>query len=229
MNTTAPLVVYVSEAHRSLPLKSTHDYDLHGLKLYNYEIDPIALQNATTNPHNALWNMDTTGIFNLSGVKMMPMIVSKPHFLHCDEYLTSKVTGLKANKKEHDTRLGVSKLTGLVMDASKSLQVSVNTIGPMKVSSVSQNWFTKMATNTYPPVAWMSERGQIKKGDAEALSATISKIDFWVSALTIGSSIVCVLFLVLSGVALVMAYTKKIKTVQVFNNAPAFGDYNTLN
>lgn len=229
VNKSAELFVYVDEARRSVPMEYTDEYEIEGLKLLNYEISRKALENSTTNPTNALWNIHTTAIFNLSQIKMMPMIITKPHFLDCDDSMKQGVVGLNPVYELHETRLGIHQISGIVMNASKSLQVAVDTRGPLEIKSLNETWFPTLTPNTYTPIGWFSEKGRIRDKDAKNLAAKISSVDTWVSLLTIGSTIVCITMLILSFASLIFAYKAKIKNIQVFNSGGAYGDYDLIN
>jgi hypothetical protein len=228
MKKNKPIQVYVDEAKRSLPLECVDEYKLQGLDILDYRISELSMQNSTTNPANGSWSMTHTGIFNLSQSKIMPLILTKPHFLDCEEDLRDGVTGLNPNKDLHDTTLGIHKLSGIVMNASKSLQVSVNTIGPLKVNKRATTWFPNMGKNTFHPIAYMSEKGRISDSDARELQSNISWVQFLANMTSYGFLIICVLFLAATAFFLYKAYQTKVASFSTFNSG-AYGDYNGLN
>ena len=64
----------------------------------------------------------------------IPLVMSKPHFLHGDELLSSHFEGLKPDSERHQTTLYAEPMTGTV------LKESFNDLCGYKVSLTALTW-----------------------------------------------------------------------------------------
>mgnify|MGYP001137131677 CR=1 FL=1 len=163
------LPVFVSNAHRSVILTCSGRTTYKGLDLLEFRLAAKALLNSTAEPPNAAWNQNgPSGMFDLSPFNIAPMVLTKPHFLDVSPAVAERVDGLAPDRDVHDTVLMVEPISGSVMKATKSLQMAVNTIGPLKVEGLKDKptWFAAMPTEVYVPSVWMQEAGEI--GDSQA-------------------------------------------------------------
>lgn len=108
-------------------------------------------------PVNAEWDgTGPAGMFNLTRIKLAPLVMTRPHFLKTAPEVSAKLRGLSPSSELHETQVDVEPRTGMVLAAKKRTQVSVHTQGPY----VPGNWLSEVVDDLFLPVAHFSLEGK---------------------------------------------------------------------
>merc|ERR1711892_151896 len=93
---------------------------------------PFIKECASIDPATDAWDVTgcakqcPTGTLNLSGCKGgQPIIVSKPHFLHCDPDLYSGISGLLPDHSKHQSYVDINPVTGVSLSGHFKIQINV--------------------------------------------------------------------------------------------------------
>ena len=107
------------------------DRKIHGIKTHKFHFIPEIFnysypKNFGYCKNNRQQNCPPNGLIDLSSAEPMnaSVFVSKPHFLHSDKTLLTKVTGLNPNDTFHDTHAYVEPTTGFILAISRRYQYS---------------------------------------------------------------------------------------------------------
>jgi hypothetical protein len=228
------LPVYVSDAHRSVMVTCTGERKVHGaVDTLEFTLSPRDMQNATVEPRNAAWHMyGPSGFFNLSSFNVAAMVLSKPHFLDVSPVVAEKLDGMHPDRGAHETVLLVEPVSGVVMSASKSLQMSVNTIGPLTVKKLAHKpvWFAALTEDLYIPSVWMNEAGGIAANKAREFADTVYPAQQLAARLRLGGLIAGTAAALLAVVFLTVAFHRANSKRTVDGAFPSInsGDYSSL-
>jgi len=169
----ARVTAFVTEAGRTVSLSCEREYTVNGITLYQFGISPEAMLPADKNPENAKYNMKYQGVFDVSSLNLISVALTKPHFLDAPDLL-ARTQGLTPDRALHDIVIGVEPISGVVMDARKSLQVNFMTMGPFKVDGHDDvEFLAKVPADTPLPPVWVSERGRIGSSSAKKFRGSV--------------------------------------------------------
>ncbi|KAI3366682.1 hypothetical protein L3Q82_009356 [Scortum barcoo] len=156
-----PLYFFSSDICRSVSAGFEGSFDLKGIEVYRFTLQPDTLASPTVNPDNQCYcsNLKTTKNCTLAGVldvsscqSKRPIFISLPHFLHGSPSLREDVLGLNPIEDQHFTFLDVEPTTGFTLRFAKRIQVNMM-YGPSKVITV----LKKVKDYTIFPLVWLNE------------------------------------------------------------------------
>ncbi|XP_077165467.1 scavenger receptor class B member 1 isoform X2 [Paroedura picta] len=152
-----PLEFYSTDVCRSLQLEYKEMGDFQGIPVYHYVAPKTLFANGTEYPPNeGFCPCRQSGIQNISSCQMnAPIFLSQPHFLNGDPELVEAVEGLHPNERDHDMFMDMHALTGVPMNVSVKLQLSLYI---KRVPFISQ---TGRISPVVLPMLWFEERGMI--------------------------------------------------------------------
>ncbi len=122
------LTVFDVDTHRSFELIYHKVVNHLGLPTFRYRISNVTYKRANSEQKNAqYYSWCPNGMFNLGPTREMgaPVYGSKPHFLDGDPDLLSSVSGLKPDRKIHDSVIDVDPITGVTVNFQRRLQLNV--------------------------------------------------------------------------------------------------------
>ncbi|KAL3233962.1 hypothetical protein MRX96_022723 [Rhipicephalus microplus] len=169
------LYVFSTDLCRSMYFRYEKETMVHGIRAWRFTIPASLFESADIREENRCFCL-TTPVCPKSGVthvaacrKGAPIVLSSPHFYHGDEEFVNAVRGLKPVKEMHETFLDIHPLTGLVMRASKRLQINVDLKGNERLTLL------KNVQDTIFPVVWIEERAELAPSMAEEFK---QKVEF---------------------------------------------------
>lgn len=169
------LYVFSSDLCRSLEFRYEKDTQVHGIRAWRFTIPPTLFESADLREENRCFCTTSPACFK-SGVthvsncrKGAPIVLSSPHFYQGDSAYVNGVQGLMPNKQLHETFLDIHPMTGLVMRASKRLQINVD------LRRNSALTLLKKVEDTVFPVVWIEERAELAPEMAEEFK---KKVEF---------------------------------------------------
>uniref|UniRef100_A0AAY5K9H8 Scavenger receptor class B, member 2c n=1 Tax=Esox lucius TaxID=8010 RepID=A0AAY5K9H8_ESOLU len=122
------LYMFNSDLCRSIYTTFEEERNVKGVPGYRFSPPSSVFANTTENagfcspPGNCLGS----GVLNVSACKQgAPIVMSSPHFYQADEKFVKDIFGMKPNKEQHETIIDINPLTGMILQASKRLQVNV--------------------------------------------------------------------------------------------------------
>lgn len=106
----------------------TWKYVLPAESLLNGDVDPVnggfcIGPDGSCTPSGTL---DLSSCINATVGIPIPMLISKPHFMHGDASLRTPFDGLEPDEEKHQTALYAEPLTGLILKAAKRLQLNMH-------------------------------------------------------------------------------------------------------
>ncbi|ODM93945.1 Scavenger receptor class B member 1 [Orchesella cincta] len=157
------LKLFNSDLCRSLYLSYNQSIDFEGIKGYRFTVPPSVLADPRENNENHCFcpNMEhepdkclKKGTLDLGPCRdSAPVAMSTPYFLDADpQYLEE--SGLMPVRSEHETFLDIEPMTGIIMQASKRIQINLilkRVKGIASISKVPEMLF---------PLIWMDEVGE---------------------------------------------------------------------
>ncbi|ESO96893.1 hypothetical protein LOTGIDRAFT_159641 [Lottia gigantea] len=146
----------------------------HGIKLHRYTGTATELANKTINPDNAGFCTKRsgclgTGLLDLSICTNVdhfpiPTVMSFPHFYMADEKFIQGVYGMSPSKDKHETTVDVDPITGLLLQASKKLQINMHIVNNTDVL------VSKGIKEVFLPVLWLDENMVIDDKNADKIN-----------------------------------------------------------
>ncbi|XP_018413132.1 PREDICTED: scavenger receptor class B member 1 [Nanorana parkeri] len=152
-----PLEFYSPDACRSLTLVYEKEESFRGIPTYRYTAPGYLFANGSDYPPNeGFCPCTASGIMNVSSCRAgAPMFLSFPHFYKADPGFVNAVDGLHPSEKLHSLFLDLHPLTGIPMNCSIKMQISILAMG---VSGIVQTGNIKPAIL---PLLWFEESGFI--------------------------------------------------------------------
>ncbi|CAN8006184.1 unnamed protein product, partial [Ixodes hexagonus] len=162
------LYVFSTDLCRSMSFTYETDTEVHGLKTMRFTPPPTLFASADEDENNRCFCTTPTcpksGVVYISSCrKGAPIVLSSPHFYLGDNAYVNGVDGLSPTKELHETFLDIHPLTGLVLRASKRLQINVDLRNYDKLQVL------KDVQSTVFPVAWIEESVELSPALAEQL------------------------------------------------------------
>nr|XP_014434794.1 scavenger receptor class B member 1 isoform X2 [Pelodiscus sinensis] len=158
MTPSSSLEFYSPDACRSMKLVYEQSGVFKGVPTYRFVAPKTLFANGTDYPPNeGFCPCRESGIQNVSTCRMnAPVFISHPHFYNADPVLLEAVDGLHPNKEQHGLFLDVHPVTGIPMNCSIKLQLSLYI---KKVAGISQ---TGQIKPVVLPILWFGESGAIE-------------------------------------------------------------------
>ncbi|XP_044541335.1 scavenger receptor class B member 1 [Gracilinanus agilis] len=152
------LQFYSPEACRSLSFKYEKSGEFKGIPTFRFVAPDTLFANGSVYPPNeGFCPCLETGIQNMSACQSnAPMFLSQPHFFNADPVLVESVIGLHPNKDEHSLFLEVHPVTGIPMNCSVKMQISLYT---KSIPGIGQ---TGKINAVVLPLVWFEERGAME-------------------------------------------------------------------
>ncbi|KAM5192063.1 scavenger receptor class B member 1 isoform 2-T2 [Mantella aurantiaca] len=152
-----PLEFYSPDACRSLKLVYEKEESYRGIPTYRYTAPNYLFANGSDYPPNeGFCPCTASGIMNVSSCRAgAEMFLSFPHFFNADPGFAKAVDGLNPSEDLHSLFLDLHPLTGIPMNCSIKMQISLLAMG---VGGISQ---TGKIEPVILPLLWFSESGYI--------------------------------------------------------------------
>lgn len=205
------IYVFSSELCRSLRLDYTQDVEVKGIPALRYEVKPDVLLSAARNPENACYckkgGFCKDGVLDVSSCRRgAPIALSLPHFLNAEASVTNKLVGLKPEAHKHVTYINVEPSTGVVMSASRRIQMNFHLRpmpGILHVANITDMFF---------PIFWLSESAELDEATAELFRQKVL-LPVKIGQATLLAAIILGAFGLISAVFITFRYAKKRKVV----------------
>ncbi|XP_044131588.1 scavenger receptor class B member 1 isoform X1 [Bufo gargarizans] len=152
-----PLEFYSPDACRSMKLVYEKEESFRGIPTYRYTAPNYLFANGSDYPPNkGFCPCVASGVMNVSSCRFnAPLFLSFPHFYNADPGFVEAVDGLHPSEKLHSLFLDLHPLTGIPMNCSIKMQLSLLTMG---VSGITQIGNIKPVIF---PILWFSESGYL--------------------------------------------------------------------
>ncbi|XP_043819656.1 LOW QUALITY PROTEIN: scavenger receptor class B member 1 [Dromiciops gliroides] len=152
------LQFYSPEACRSLNFEYEKSAEFKGIPTFRFVAPKTLFANGTVYPPNeGFCPCLDSGIQNMSSCQLKaPLFLSHPHFTNADPVLLESVIGLHPSKEEHSCSLEVHPVTGIPMNCSVKLQLS------LYVKSIPGIGQTGKISPVVLPLLWFEERGAME-------------------------------------------------------------------
>ncbi|KAM4053303.1 scavenger receptor class B member 1 isoform 2-T3 [Anomaloglossus baeobatrachus] len=152
-----PLEFYSPDACRSMTLVYEKEASFRGIPTYRYSAPDYLFANGTDYPPNeGFCPCLASGVMNVSSCRFnAPMFLSFPHFYNADPGFVEAVSGLHPSEKLHSLFLDLHPLTGIPMNCSIKMQISLLTMG---VSGIT---ITGKIKPVILPILWFAESGYL--------------------------------------------------------------------
>ncbi|XP_004844031.1 scavenger receptor class B member 1 isoform X1 [Heterocephalus glaber] len=127
MTPESSLQFYSPEACRSMRLVYREQGVFQGIPTYRFSAPSTLFANGSVYPPNeGFCPCLESGIQNISSCRFgAPLFLSHPHFYNADPVLVERVLGLHPNAEEHALFLDIHPVTGIPMNCSVKLQLSL--------------------------------------------------------------------------------------------------------
>ncbi|XP_006865422.1 PREDICTED: scavenger receptor class B member 1 [Chrysochloris asiatica] len=158
MTPESSLEFYSPEACRSMKLIFKEVGRFEGIPTYRFVAPTTLFANGTVYPPNeGFCPCLESGIQNISTCRFgAPLFLSHPHFYNADPVLAEAVLGLQPNRQENALFLDIHPVTGLPMNCSVKLQLSLYT---KAVQGIGQTGNIKPVVL---PLLWFEESGAME-------------------------------------------------------------------
>ncbi|XP_055003606.1 scavenger receptor class B member 1 isoform X1 [Sorex araneus] len=158
MTPESSLEFYSPEACRSMKLIFKEPGLFEGIPTYRFVAPKTLFANGSVYPPNqGFCPCRESGIQNVSACRFSaPLFLSHPHFYNADPVLVDAVQGLHPNAKEHSLFLDIHPVTGIPMNCSVKLQLSLFI---KKVDGIGQTGKIKPVVL---PLLWFGESGAME-------------------------------------------------------------------
>uniref|UniRef100_A0A8D0HC23 Scavenger receptor class B member 1 n=1 Tax=Sphenodon punctatus TaxID=8508 RepID=A0A8D0HC23_SPHPU len=155
---SSSLEFYSPDACRSMTLVYEKSGIFEGVPTYRFVAPKTMFANGTDYPPNeGFCPCRESGIQNVSTCRLnAPVFISHPHFYNADPVLLDTVDGLHPNKEQHALFLDIHPVTGIPMNCSIKLQLS------LYIKQVSGIMQTGQIKPVVLPLIWFAESGEIE-------------------------------------------------------------------
>lgn len=152
------LEFYSPEACRSMKLVFKERGHFEGIPTYRFVAPKTLFANGSVYPPNeGFCPCRESGIQNVSACRFSaPLFLSHPHFYNADPVLAESVNGLHPNAEEHSLFLDIHPVTGIPMNCSVKLQLS---LFMKEVQGIGQTGKIKPVVL---PLMWFGESGAME-------------------------------------------------------------------
>jgi len=129
-----------------------------GIDLLNFRVEPETYYPCETYEPNCRFDMHENGLINLQVIALgIPLYASQGHMYGVDAEYADTVTGLTPDQDKHTSYINVEPYSGITMNAGKVAQIQIR-VGPTPAG-----YYDEVANNTYLPIFWYIEGGDINK------------------------------------------------------------------
>uniref|UniRef100_A0A2K6EWT2 Scavenger receptor class B member 1 n=1 Tax=Propithecus coquereli TaxID=379532 RepID=A0A2K6EWT2_PROCO len=158
MTPESSLEFYSPDACRSMKLIYKEPGVFQGIPTYRFVAPKTLFANGSDYPPNeGFCPCMESGIQNVSTCRFSaPLFLSHPHFYNADPVLAEAVTGLHPNQEEHSLFLDVHPVTGIPMNCSVKLQLS------LYIKAVKGIGQTGSIEPVVLPLLWFGESGAME-------------------------------------------------------------------
>ncbi|GIY69822.1 lysosome membrane protein 2 [Caerostris extrusa] len=167
------LYVYTPELCRSVSLEYLVDTRVRGIPALRFVTPEKLFASPLVNPDNMCYCTEEkfcglSGILDVSPCrKGMKLAVTGPHFFQAHEFIKERVTGLNASREAHETYVDIEPNTGLVLRASRKLQMN------FLLDKFEEMEETKSVTLSVIPLIWVTEEAEIDEEVATMFTAKV--------------------------------------------------------
>lgn len=149
---------YSPEACRSMKLVYQEEGIFEGIPVYRFKAPKTLFASGSVYPPNeGFCPCLNSGIQNVSTCRFSaPLFLSHPHFYNADPELVEAVFGLHPNETEHSLFLDVHPVTGIPMNCSVKLQLS------LYIKAIRGIGQTGNIKPVVLPLLWFEERGAME-------------------------------------------------------------------
>ncbi|KAM9329957.1 scavenger receptor class B member 1 [Gastrophryne carolinensis] len=206
-----PLEFYSPDACRSLKLVYEKEESFRGIPTYRYTAPDYLFANGTDYPPNeGFCPCPSSGVMNVSSCRFnAPLFLSFPHFYKADPGYAAAVDGLHPSDELHSLFLDLHPLTGIPMNCSIKMQLSLYTFG---VPGITQ---TGKIKPVILPILWFSESGYI---DGPVYSTYYNTLIVLPIVLEYLQYVFIALGLLLILIGAILPFTKQEKVFLFWNN-----------
>nr|XP_035936748.1 scavenger receptor class B member 1 isoform X2 [Halichoerus grypus] len=158
MTPETSLEFYSPEACRSMTLIYKESGTFEGIPTYRFVAPSTLFANGSVYPPNqGFCPCLESGIQNISTCRFnAPLFLSHPHFYNADPVLAEAVLGLHPNQEEHSLFLDVHPVTGIPMNCSVKLQLS------LYIKAIKGIGQTGKIQPVVLPLVWFEESGAME-------------------------------------------------------------------
>ncbi|XP_008572508.1 PREDICTED: scavenger receptor class B member 1 isoform X1 [Galeopterus variegatus] len=158
MTPESSLEFYSPEACRSMKLIYKDSRVFEGIPTYRFVAPKTLFANGTVYPPNeGFCPCLQSGIQNVSTCSLnAPLFLSHPHFYNADPVLAEAVLGLHPNQEEHSLFLDLHPVTGIPMNCSVKLQLS------LYIKAIRGIGQTGKIEPVVLPLLWFAESGTME-------------------------------------------------------------------
>ncbi|KAM7051185.1 scavenger receptor class B member 1 isoform 2-T2 [Molossus nigricans] len=158
MTPQSSLEFYSPEACRSMKLIYKEAGEFEGIPTFRFKAPDTLFANGSVYPPNeGFCPCRESGIQNVSTCRFnAPLFLSHPHFYNADPVLAEAVFGLHPNEKDHSLFLDIHPVTGIPMNCSVKLQLS------LYIKAVKGIGQTRNIQPVVLPLVWFEERGAME-------------------------------------------------------------------
>ncbi|KAG9487610.1 scavenger receptor class B member 1 isoform X2 [Eleutherodactylus coqui] len=152
-----PLEFYSPDACRSMKLVYEKKESFRGIPTFRYTAPNYLFANGSDYPPNeGFCPCTASGVMNVSSCRFnAPLFLSFPHFYNADPLFAEAVDGLHPSEKLHSLFLDLHPLTGIPMNCSIKMQLSLYVMG---IDGIKQTGAIKPVLL---PILWFEESGYI--------------------------------------------------------------------
>ncbi|XP_076351833.1 lysosome membrane protein 2-like isoform X1 [Tachypleus tridentatus] len=160
------LYIFTTDLCRSLYLWYEQETKVLGIDAYRFTAPSKLFADPRVDPDNKCFCADPNNCLKAGVIELTacqngaPVVASSPHFYQGALEYQSAIDGIKPVKKKHQTFLDVEPLTGLVLNASKRLQLNIyvrQTPGIIGLQNIRDTIF---------PLIWLCESAEIDETSA---------------------------------------------------------------
>ncbi|CAK7314779.1 scavenger receptor class B member 1 isoform X1 [Vulpes vulpes] len=158
MTPETSLEFYSPEACRSMKLIYKESGTFQGIPTYRFVAPSTLFANGSVYPPNeGFCPCLESGIQNVSTCRFnAPLFLSHPHFYNADPMLAEAVLGLHPNQEEHSLFLDIHPVTGIPMNCSVKLQLS------LYIKAIKGIGQTGKIQPVVLPLVWFEESGAME-------------------------------------------------------------------
>lgn len=157
MTPESSLEFFSPEACRSMKLTYQESRVFEGIPTYRFTAPDTLFANGSVYPPNeGFCPCRESGIQNVSTCRFgAPLFLSQPHFYNADPVLSEAVLGLNPDSKEHSLFLDIHPVTGIPMNCSVKMQLS------LYIKSVKGVGQTGKIEPVVLPLLWFEQSGMM--------------------------------------------------------------------
>ncbi|XP_054721592.1 lysosome membrane protein 2-like [Uloborus diversus] len=208
------LYVYTPELCRSVFLEFDKEVLVQGIPALRFVTPERLFASPKENPDNMCYcteeqYCELSGILDVSPCrKGLKLAVTGPHFYQGHPYVVERIDGLSPNREAHETYVDIEPTTGLVLRASRKLQMN------FILDKFAEFEQTKNAPLSVVPLIWVTEEAEIDEEVATLFTAKVrTPVTIAKSVLT-ACIVLGILWIITAAVVTVYILMKQQKTAK---------------